>query len=483
MTRVLATQGASPEQQPWASRWDRLPRIDAATFLIVYCGLLLLVPSRLIVGPIGAAGTPASLWGMFGLLWWICACIAGQVTGLRSPIRWAIGLMVAAVMASYALAMAHGWYAPPDVRQITDFVYGAVPPTAGEITEKMMSAADRGLLALAGWVGIVLVASDGLRSWAQLDRLIKWIVRFATIVASLAIVQFFTGLDIGNLAIPGLIANQDFGAVDARSILNRVSSTAIHPIEFGVVIAGIFPFALHRSIHNVRSPLAWLPTVIMGVAIPMSVSRSAVIVLAVATAIIFMGWPWKWRRRALLILPIATVGLKASIPGLLGTVRALFTNLGNDPSTTGRTDDYMVVFDIFADHPWLGRGLFTFVPQYYRTLDNQVLVTLLELGGIGFVVTIGVFFLAYLCARSARRRSSDEHRHLSLAISASIAGVSLSYLTFDVWTFPMAAGLSFLLLGLSGATWRSSRQDSHAESAPGSQTKPQPLHPTPPPMR
>ena len=38
------------------------------------------------------------------------------------------------------------------------------------------------------------------------------------------------------------------------------------------------------------------------------------------------------------------VGLMAVLmvvrPGLLGTLRSLFTNLGNDPSIEGRTEDY-----------------------------------------------------------------------------------------------------------------------------------------------
>lgn len=443
-------------RQPIILRRFRIPRIDAATFLIVYCGFLLLIPSRLVVGPIGSAGAPASLWGMLGLLWWVCACIAGHIRGAKSPIRWAISILICAVLASYASAMAHGWYAPPDIRQVTDFEYDVVPPTPGEITEKMISAADRGLLALAGWIGVALVAADGLRSWAQIDRLVKWLVRLGVLVALLGIFQFFTGTNISGLfSIPGLQARADFGAVDARSILNRVSATAIHPIEFGVVIAAILPLSLHRSIYARRSVIGWIPTIILGVAIPMAVSRSAIVVMAVASLVVFIGWPWRWRTRALLILPLAAVALRGLIPGLLGTILALFTNLSTDPSTTGRTDDYLVVLPIFADNPWLGRGMFTFVPQYYRTLDNQLLISLLELGAIGLTVMLGVFATGYFCARGAILRTDHaEHRHFALVISASIAGVVLSYVTFDVLTFPMAAGLTFILLGLAGAAWQ-----------------------------
>ncbi len=49
----------------------------------------------------------------------------------------------------------------------------------------MISAADRGLLSFAGWLGILMVTADGLRSRADLGLLTKWIVRFGAFVALL----------------------------------------------------------------------------------------------------------------------------------------------------------------------------------------------------------------------------------------------------------------------------------------------------------
>ena len=83
---------------------------------------------------------------------------------------------------------------------------------------------------------------------------------------------------------------------------------------------------------------------LIGTALPMSVSRSAI--LAVARRLrraSSLGWPARWRLRALLVLPFAVVGMRLLAPGLVGTIRSLFANLVNDPSVTGRTDDYSVV--------------------------------------------------------------------------------------------------------------------------------------------
>ena len=118
----------------------------------------------------------------------------------------------------------------------------------------MIAAADRGLLSFAGWVGIVLVTVDGMRSWTDLQRLSRWVTTFVGVVAAMGVVQYLTGFDLAALyRIPGLSANSEFGTVYVRSVVRRVMATAGHPIEFGVVVAGVFPLALHRVIYDRRS--------------------------------------------------------------------------------------------------------------------------------------------------------------------------------------------------------------------------------------
>ncbi len=248
----------------------------------------------------------------------------------------------------------------------------------------MIDAADRGLISFGAWIGIVLVTADGVRSWQDLDRLVRWLTTIAAFVAALGIVQFFTGMDIAGLfVIPGLTPNSDFGAVASRSVLNRVASTAAHPIEYGVVLAALFPLALHRTIFRWGQRYAMVPTFLIGVGMFLSVSRGAVLAVAVALVVLLIGWPWPWKVRALTILPFAVVGLRVAIPGLVGTLVSFFANAETDPSVEGRTQDYAAVHVLWAEHPYFGRGLFTFVPQYFRILDNEYLMLLVELGGSG----------------------------------------------------------------------------------------------------
>lgn len=439
--------------------------------VIAYAVLLLCIPSQLIFAPLGAPGTPANMVGLAGLLWWACATIGGQnpVRGL-TPTRVIVLLLTCAVLAAYVNGMVKGWYAPPNMRSDTDELWTLVTPTVDETATAMISAADRGLLSFAGWMGIVLVTAEGLRSWRDLDLLVEWLCWLGCFVAGLGLVQFFTGFDIAALfQIPGLTANAAFGEVVSRSVLNRVSATAVHPIEFGVVMGSLFPLALHRALMRWGTRLATLPAVLIGVAAFVSVSRSAVLVVGAGFIVLLLGWPARWRWNALMLAPVAIVGLRLAIPGLVGTLMSLFSNIQGDPSVKGRTSDYGVVMGLYEQHAVLGRGLFTFVPRYYRILDNQYLMLLVELGIVGLVAGILFFVVSVASARRAAKHAlRPQSRHLGLATSASVVGMALSYATFDAWGFPMAAGTTFLLAGICGALWRlTSEEERRVRSGTG----------------
>jgi len=452
----LSLRPAEPELRAREDAAPLLSKFDASRFLVVYVALLLLIPSQLVFSPLGAAGAPAAIWGMAGLVWWVLAHAGALMARRPSPVRLAVLLFTISVLASYVVAMSHGWFAPANVHGPTDMVYDLVPSTAEELRTKMISAADRGLLSLAGWVGVMLMAIDGLRSWADLDRVVTWLLRFAAVVAVLGILQFFTGWDVAAaIHIPGLQANTEIGHVIDRSILRRATATAIHPIEFGVVLGAVFPLALQRGIERRDRVFGWVPPAIIGSAAMMSVSRSAVLVVGVGLVVMFFSWPPRWRPGALVLFPGAVVALRLLVPGLMGTLLALWTNLFADPSTTGRTSDYSVVFAMVGQNPMFGRGLFTFIPRYYRTLDNQILDTFLEVGVVGLVATVGLFAVGYFCARGVRRRGPTPGTgHIGAALSASILGLLLSFGTFDAFTFPMAAGVSFLIVGVAGGAWQ-----------------------------
>lgn len=452
----------------WIRRRPALPPHSADApnaavgFLVVYLLLLLLIPAQLVYRPLGAPGTPANLWAIGGLVWWVCVTVGGlNRHGRVTPTRVSAGLLAVAVLAAYANGMRSGWYAPLTNRQPTDEFWTLLPQPLHQVSSSIITAADRGLLSMAGWLGIVLIAAEGIRHWRELESILAVMTGLGAVVAAIGIVQFFTGVDVvGYIQIPGLSLNNDLGGVIDRSALNRVSSTAVHPIEFGVAMACLAPLALHQTIYRWGRPGALLPTTLILVGAFLSVSRSAVLALLVIGLIVFVGWPARWRLRAVLVAPLAVVGLRVAIPGLVGTLLALFTNFANDPSVRGRTSDYSVVLGVFTEHVWFGRGMFTFLPRSYRIIDNQWLGILVELGVIGLAAVVVFLLTAFFAARSVFHTAATQRaRHAGLVLSGAIAGAAVSMVTYDAWGYRLHSGISFLVIGLAGAAWRLSRED------------------------
>lgn len=438
-------------------------RLQAATVAVVLAVLLIGIPSVLIFHPLGAAGTPANMLGMLMLLWWISArLVPGLGVGAKwQPVRCAIGIFAVAVLLSYVASMIYGWGMPTGLQEKTAFGSGVLQPqTIQQVVAKEVTSADRGLLSLAAWAGISLVIADGVRTWRELDRVLKALVFMGTFMAILGMLQYFFAVDLASyFQIPGLTPNADFGGIAVRSV-RRVEATAIHPIEYGVVLSAILPIALNRALYAPpgRRRMRWLCVILIGAALPMSVSRSAILAVGIVLVVMFVGWSPRRKAYGLVAIACFAVAMKLLVHGLLGTIRSLFSNLGNDPSIQGRTEDYAVATRLFHEHPWFGRGFFTFIPALYRTFDNAYLLGVVEIGAVGVAALLLMFLIGIFTARGARRATtSPQGRDLGQALAASLAAIMVSAATFDMLGFPMAAGLTFFLLGCSGALWRISR--------------------------
>jgi O-antigen ligase len=420
---------------------------DAVAVLSLYVVLLILVPSVLIVDPLGASGTPANILGIFMLWWWWYSRGVpgfGVATG-PSPVRYAVYGLGVAVILSYA-ALAFRPVLPIEI-----------------------SAADRGILFLAGCAGITLLATDGIESRQRLDVLLRRLGGATAVLATIGIYQWITAFDINDfLQIPGLKQNQQLQDLVERSTFNRVAGTAAHPIEFGVVLAMVLPLALHFALHSTGWSRRrwWLATGLIAVGIPMAVSRSAIVGLVVAMVVIVPTWPRRWIVRGIAVLAAFLVALQFVIPGLLATIGDLFLRFGDDPSTTSRTQDYTVFARLYAERPIFGRGFFTFLPDVYTTFDNEYLVILLEVGIIGLLALIVLFVAGMGAGRAARHAARDEEtRHLGQVLAGSIAAGAVAFGTFDAFSFPMAAGTTFLLIGTAGALRRLTREAHEAQEA------------------
>lgn len=409
--------------------------LDGGPVLTAFLVVLFVIPARLVVAPLGAAGTPAQIVGMAALVWWAVSQLARLDTERRTvqPVRRSMAVFGLALLASY--------------------VAGAMRPIGAD----ELRSADRGLLSLCAWAGILLVAADTLPTRDRLDTLLRRLVLGGGALAAVGILQFYTGLDLARfLQIPGLSPNGDFGFALQREAFRRPSGTATHPIEFGVVLAMILPVALHFALrpgrHRVRR---WLPVGLMGLALPISLSRSAIVGLVVLLLVLVPSWPAARRRTAYGVILGFVLAVYVGVPGLLGTLRNLFTGLLNgDASTQSRTGSYSVAAEYIAERPVFGRGYGTFLNTFH-ILDNQYLGMVIDAGFVGLAALLGLFATGVLTARGVRRRSTDEEtRSLAQSLAASAAVAAVAFATFDALSFPMCAALTFLVLGCIGALWR-----------------------------
>ncbi|ABD10945.1 polymerase [Frankia sp. CcI156] len=421
-------------------------RRDAVTLLTSMVFVLFAVPATYRLPPLGKLTVPVGLCCLAG---WLVhqAARRARFDPVFQPVRAATLVLVWVLTLSFAM-------------MFTRVV---------EATE--VSSAHRSLVTVVAQAGVTLLAADAIRCRTRLDSLLRRVVLGATFMAAIGGIEFLTGRNYSAVLVPpGLSLSPDVDRIDVRSGFERVAATAVHPIEFGVVLAVVLPLALHYAIaaRGWARVGAWAQVAVIGAVLPMSVSRSTAVSLAVAILTLTAIWPVRRRLNGLLALAGSVLVLHTVFPGLIEATVSLFLRADADPSVTGRTEDYAPVWKLFTQRPLLGRGLGTFTPHQYFYLDNQLLGSVLETGVVGTTVLLVWVAVGLSVARGARRWAREQRdRELGQALTASILAGVASFLTFDALSFALLAGLLFLLIGCAGALWRMTAAP--AVLAPGGQ--------------
>ncbi|HEY0636341.1 MAG TPA: O-antigen ligase family protein [Pseudonocardiaceae bacterium] len=412
--------------------------VDQVTVVIGVIAVILLLPARLRIAPLGAAGTMSSLAGSAAFALWAWGRVWGQgwlATG-RQPLRTSLLLFTAAVLAS-------------------DVAMGFRPHDAVE-----SRAADRGLIMLMASAGVALLVADAVPTKERLRGVIKAIVACGACLAGLGVLQFMAGVDVpGLLKLPGFEL-VDIGSNLDRSGFTRIVSTTSHPIELSVVLAMLLPLALHVAFTAEARERRrwWVCAGIIGFAAPLTVSRTAVLALVVGFLVIVPGFDARRRKIVLIAGAVGIVVMRVMVPGLVGTLRSLIFAYGGDPSIATRKSDYDYVAEFVAERPFFGRGWGTFLPDRYTYLDNQLLGGLIEVGVVGVVLLIGVYATGIALAAVVRRRSTDPvERDLALCLIAPMTISLVTWMTYDAMAFPTGRTLTFLCIGCAAALWRLQR--------------------------
>ncbi|MBT2472279.1 O-antigen ligase family protein [Streptomyces sp. ISL-66] len=428
---------ASVGAKPRVRRRTRARELDATALLTGYLGLAFFIPSNLTLPGLGGVGTPANVFALLALFWYLATWLSGRIRAAprtRLP-RFVMWLLVVSVLASYLANASRG------------------------SSHKEVLGADRGLIGLLVWVSLVVLVSAGIQDRARLDVLLRRTVVMGAVVAAIGYYDFFTATNIAEkISIPGLQSSVAQITTLDRGAFTRPRSTTAQPLEFGGMLALLLPFAVQQAFDPVRAHLSrwrrWAPVALMGGALPLTVSRTSII--GVLIVVLVMVPRWKPRRRwstfGLLMGSVAV--FKVLVPGLIGTITTLFGSFlsNSDSSTQARTVKYSAIVPYAQERPLFGRGLGTFTPDLYFFTDNQYMLTLAEMGLLGLVALLALFLTGIHQGGAIRRLAADESdRELGQAFFASALVALVSAATFDALSFPMFAGMFFLTIAAGGS--------------------------------
>lgn len=416
------------------------PLWDATGYLTAWLVLLFVIPANQVVGPLGAIGTPALILAGGALVLWLAgrAMPSAPSIGIQ-PLRIAVFVYVWYVLATVAFA------------------------NTRPLAPLEQSSSSREVITVLFMAGISLAVMDNVPTLERLETLLRRLAWSSGFLALIGVVQSVFGSRL-ILRVPGLSINQFTGEIATRSIFNRPYGTALHPIEFGVMVGALLPLALYFALESEprtrRRHMAVASVGIIALAVPLSISRSAILAVLGSMAVMMLGWSPRRRAQGLVLGLMALPVLWLTIPGLLGTFRGLFTSFDTDPSVVNRLDRVPRILALIREYPVFGRGAGTFSVESYFLVDNEFWVSTIEIGIVGICLLAAFLLLACVTATTSRHHpgATPSTAHMGFAIAAGIAGIAVSLWTFDAFFFHILRGTLFLLIGAAGALWRLTRQ-------------------------
>lgn len=434
---LLRVPPPSSRTDTWEPVLLRHGLLTTANLLVVFLALQFLIPARLVISGMGAAGRPSVAVGVLLAFLWLVSALRGRLPRRRQPVRWAVGIFLLVQV----------------VGNVVGFDRLATPDQA--------SAADRWLIVTVGLVGVVLAVADGIRSRAELDRVLRMLLAFASVMSLVGVLQFFGIVDLTrHIQLPGLSVNFELIGVGARGDEDfaRVAGTANHYIEYGVVLAMLVPLALHYALFAPPGRARWTSWLMLGIialGIPLSISRAAIVTLGLIMIMMAVVWQWRLRYNVLVLGLVAVSVFHVLNRGVLGTIRALFSNAENDPSVTARIERTTTVLALWEERPLLGWGAGMVTPSEFLLLDNQIYMFLISGGIVGVLAFVLLFYLPYLLGRSVRLRGRDEQtRHLGHTLAVAMPTALVVSGTFDSFSFATFVATVCILIGAAGALWR-----------------------------
>jgi len=250
-------------------------------------------------------------------------------------------------------------------------------------------------------------------------------------------------------------------------------ATAMFPTEFGWVVrlqgpaadpnAFAYIFLLGLPLVTAQAFLArgWLGRLLwtggLGVGLAgliLTFSRSAYIGFAVSCIVLFWAAERKMKWRYLRLAALAVVVLVILFPGPWKVWMAeRITSAGQLSGDVARVQQFQGAWLTFLDHPFLGVGLgraqeavLHYIPNAIAPYPhNNILMTSVEMGLLGLVPLLVIFYCAIALILRAAFRSKGASRNRLAAVAAAIIG----YLVQGLFIFNLHWGLFWWITGVA----------------------------------
>lgn len=315
---------------------------------------------------------------------------------------------------------------------------------------------------------VFLFAAQPHNSARTIEILLKALLIGGAITATLALVQFATGLDVAAMIrIPGIMKFRDTGVAHdiVREGVVRAQGAAAHALELSAVLTAIAPIGL-ALVYSAKAggrktwPWAVLTAVVIAGSV-VTVSRSAFIGLA--AAVLVMAWRWPVRRLAGLLCAAAGTAALAAVSGLgvFDAIVSTFMGSADDPSLQSRARGIDYVMAHWTEHFWLGQGSFTYpLGPEQPVLDNEYLSRLIEGGVVGLLALVVLMITAIGYAGTARNHCTDTAiTELINGVLGALVALTVVSTVLDVSAFQQVSMVRWLLIVLSGAAWAMVRRN------------------------
>ncbi len=348
-------------------------------------------------------------------------------------------------------------------------------------SENLVAKGDLELVLILTYLGMLLFAMEVVTVERQIYWLVNLLLLGASFMALVGILEFAFNTQLAEyLRPPGFTVppEEARGALFApqRLGLTRVFGTAQGSIEFAAVLSACLPLAIFDAFGGptrTARRIGALATVLILVAVPLSVSRTGVVGVLVGLIVTYFGLDKEMRskllRRGAVLVVAGMVVVPASV-NVFYQVVVDFAAQDENLDVSGRSDDYSIVRAIILERPILGSGLATFVPTEARIvesrrvrtlfLDNQYLGTLVTSGLVGLGALIALPVGGWFVSRASKRRTeNDRMRLLAHCGGASLLVHAVTWALYDAFAFRTAGTTFFLTLAIVGSVDSATRSE------------------------